>query len=181
MAKTKPPTRQRTSSIVKDSSARSPRAKRKKRAASRKTSTEVEPARGSKRRKRTVKPRVRNHGVNEVLRNALFEDLALAEDEARTSTISALTDAEIPGWVDDPEAIAVLRSSLRSQRHVVALSAFVQEMVHSALHSALVSIDGGSASAEVGRIRMVDESGDSLGEGLHELYVDYLFETSRMS
>jgi hypothetical protein len=139
------------------------------------------PIRGSKRRKRTAPPKVPKRGVNEVLRNALFEDLARAEDEARSGTLATLTDTEIPVWVADREAVTVLRNALRSRKQIDALRAFVDEMVHSALHSALVSIDGGSASAEVGRIRIVDESGNTLGEGLHELFIDYLFETGRMS
>ena len=49
-----------------------------------------------------------------------------------------------------------------------------------ALHSTLVVVDGGTASAEIGRVRLVDEGGEPLGEGLHELFVDHLFDTGRM-
>lgn len=55
----------------------------------------------------------------------------------------------------------------------------VQECVQVAIHSALVAIDGGSASAEVGVVQLVDEEGRSLGEGLHELWVDHLFDPGR--
>jgi hypothetical protein len=206
VARTKRSIRQPATTLFKDSFA-SPRAKRKKRAVKTnsaadrpagtlehtvervtgnarrhdKTSTEVEPPRGGKRRKRTTPPKVPKRGVNEVLRNALFEDLALAEDEARSGTLATFTDTEMPVWVTDRKAVAALRNALRSRKQVDALCTFVGEMVHSALHSALVSIDGGSASAEVGRVRMVDERGVTLGEGLHELFIDYLFETGRLT
>ena len=44
-----------------------------------------------------------------------------------------------------------------------------------------VAIDGGSASAKVGRVHLADERGRPLSDALHEEYVDYLLETGRMS
>jgi hypothetical protein len=115
------------------------------------------------------------------LRRAVFEDLASTEDDASASARSALRDAKIPDWVSGRKAVAILRRSLRSDAQAEALAVFVRELVHSALHSALVTIDGGSASAEVGRVRLVDLRGRSLGDDLHSLYVDYLFDTGRLS
>ena len=83
-------------------------------------------------------------------------------------------------WTDHPEAFERLRSKLRSSEDVEAFSTAVRELVHVALHSALVAIDGGSSSAEVGRVHLVDAHGNSLGDGLHELFVTYLFDTGRM-
>jgi hypothetical protein len=59
------------------------------------------------------------------------------------------------------------------------MATFVKDMVHEAVHSVLVAIDGGSASAEIGRVQLVSETGVPLGDALHEMYVDYLLETGR--
>ena len=117
----------------------------------------------------------------EALRRAFFEDLASAEDDASTCVRAALLDADIPDWVSGREALTILRRSLRSDAQAEALAVFVRELVHSALHSALVTVDGGSASAEVGRVRLVDRRGRSLGDDLHSLYVEDLFDTGRLS
>jgi hypothetical protein len=117
---------------------------------------------------------------NELLR-AFFEDLAGAEDTARAGARSLLEEDEVPIWVHDAEPVRVLRQALTSPEQVDAFSRVATDLVNIALHSALVAIDGGSASAEVGRVQLVDEAGENLGDGLHELYIDYLLETGRMA
>jgi hypothetical protein len=115
------------------------------------------------------------------LQRAFFEDLAQIEDAAMGNAREALSGPEVPAWVENEAAVATLRATLRSRDQVDALATFVKEMVHEAVHSVLVAIDGGSASAEVGRVELVNEAGVPLGDALHELYVDYLLETGRMS
>lgn len=114
------------------------------------------------------------------LRDAFFEDLARIEDDARASARALLTEEAVPLWVAEAGATAALRGALASPELVEAFSTVVKDLVHVALHSALVAIDGGAASAEVGRVQLVDEHGEPLGEGLHESFVDHLFDTGRL-
>lgn len=113
------------------------------------------------------------------LLKAFFEDLAVIRDSAWVSAQAALLD-DGNMWVSDIAAFERLRSTLRSDEDVESFTTAIEEFVHIAIHSVLVAIDGGSASAEVGRVQLVDENAESLGDGLHELFVDYLFETGRM-
>lgn len=117
--------------------------------------------------------------MSEVLRRAFLEDLAAARDWATKSARDSLR-GEFPVWSEHPAAFELLRSKLTSHEDADAFAAAVQDFVHIALHSVLVAVDGGSASAEVGRVRLVDVEGRSLGDGLHELFVEHLFETGRM-
>ena len=113
------------------------------------------------------------------LRTAFFEDLAQARDRANEMAREAVA-GEPPIWADRPEVYERLRACLTSDDDVAAFADAVRECVQVAIHSVLVAIDGGSASAEVGVVQLVDEEGRSLGEGLHELWVDHLFDTGRM-
>jgi len=110
-----------------------------------------------------------------------FEDLAMTVDSARAAVREAVSADDMPIWVDDPRPVDFLRSVIHDSEGIDALVEFVSGRVISALHSALVTIDGGSASAEVGRIALVDDKGESLGEGLHELFIGYLFDTGRLT
>lgn len=118
--------------------------------------------------------------MNERLLHAFFEDLAKSEERAERAALEVVASPEIPIWVENHQAAEVLRGALSAPEHLEALATLVREVVHSALHSALVSIDGGSESAEVGQLDLVDAQGARLGDALHERYVDYLFETGRM-
>ena len=119
--------------------------------------------------------------MSEELRRAFFEDLARIEDEALGDAREALSGPSVPDWVESEAAVTTLRAALTSRDQVDAMATFVKDMVHEAVHSVLVAIDGGSASAEVGRVQLVSENGVPLGDALHEMYVDYLLETGRMS
>ena len=119
--------------------------------------------------------------MSDDLRRALFEDLAQVEDSAMASAREALSGSDVPDWVESEGAVRTLRAALTSRGQIDAMATFVKEMVHQAVHSVLVAIDGGSASAEVGRVQLVSETGVPLGDALHEMYVDYLLETGRMS
>jgi hypothetical protein len=116
----------------------------------------------------------------ESITRAFFEDLARIEDGAISGAREALSGPEVPVWVASEGAVATLRAALTSRDQVDAMATFVRDMVRVALHSVLVAIDGGAASAEVGRLELVDERGKSLGEALHEDYVGYLMDTGRM-
>lgn len=113
------------------------------------------------------------------LRTAFFEDLAQARERAREMAREAMA-GDPPLWADRPEVYERLRACLTTYDDVAAFADAVQECVQVAIHSALVAIDGGSASAEVGVLQLVDEEGRSLGDGLHELWIEHLFDTGRM-
>ena len=121
----------------------------------------------------------KRNGMSDELRRALFEDLAVIRDRSASSAREALS-GEGPVWAERPQAFDRLRALVRSPEDVGAFASAVEEFVHVALHSTLVVIDGGTASAEIGRVRLVDEGGEPLGEGLHELFVDHLFDTGRV-
>lgn len=115
---------------------------------------------------------------DDVLR-AVFEDLAVTRDHAAKSAASVLS-GEIPMWVNNVEALELLRAALHTPEQVAAFAATVELLVDTALHSVLVTLDGGSASAEVGRVYLVDEDGAHAPDGLHEFFVDHLFDSGRL-
>ena len=117
--------------------------------------------------------------MNNELRRAVLEDLALVRDRSWSLARDALVNDSLV-WTNCPDAFERLRSLVRSPDDVDSFATAVQEFVHVALHSMLVIVDGGTASAEVGRISLVDETGESLGDGLHEVFVEHLFETERL-
>ena len=117
--------------------------------------------------------------MNDALRRAVLEDLAVIRDQARNSALDTFSGGA-PAWPEHREAFERIRALLDSDDDVDALATVIQEFVHVALHSVLVTIDGGTASAEVGRVDLVDPEGETLGDGLHELFVDHLFDTGRM-
>ncbi len=97
------------------------------------------------------------------MRLPFFEDFASSVDSTRHGVCEVMTASELPIWVNDARAAEFLRSVLRDPEDVEKLAEFVVGFVTTALHSALVTIDGGSASAAVGRVELVDEAGESLG------------------
>lgn len=111
---------------------------------------------------------------------AFLEDLAQSEDWSRERARALMADNR-PVMTVDSESVEILRRSLSSDQEADAFARVVTDFVHIALHSALVAIDGGCASAEVGSLELVEVGGDTLPGGLHELYVDHLFDTGRMT
>jgi hypothetical protein len=119
--------------------------------------------------------------MSKKLRRAFFEDLGQVEDSALADTREAIASPDVPVWVESPAAVTILRKAISTPDQIDALATFVRDMVHVAVHSVLVAIDGGAASAEIGRVRLVDKRGVSLGKDLHQLYVDHLMDTSRIA
>lgn len=117
--------------------------------------------------------------MSDELRRAFFEDLAVIRDRSASSAREALA-GDGPVWAEHPHAFDRLRLRVRSPEDIEAFATAVEEFVHVALHSALVVVGGGAASAEVGRVRLVGEDGEPLGEGLVELFVDHLFASGRL-
>lgn len=114
-------------------------------------------------------------------RTALFEDLAnAAEGIARTTTRDWLATGT-PDWLDreDHEARERLAKALDSEDLQAALERVLIEDMWTLLHSVFVAIEGGTSAAEVVSLDLVDDKNVSLGPGLNERFVGYLFETGR--
>ena len=115
-------------------------------------------------------------------KNELFADLVACIDSWSDAATKALTsdDDDATIWVDRRLAFAKLRAALVS--HGVP-AAVVQEVLTECFegiaHSFLCILDGATALSDTGRIYAVDEDGCSLGDGLHEDFVDYLFNQDR--
>lgn len=77
-------------------------------------------------------------------------------------------------WTDDEEGFRQFADLVTGSQNVDQLRALVRHLLEGCVHSLLATIDGASQSAEIGRIHLVGPDGSSLGEGLHELFTDYL-------
>lgn len=86
-------------------------------------------------------------------------------------------DASSP-WMEDREPFALLHAALEG--NVADLRPVLAEGMRGLINGVLTTIDGGTASAEVGRVELTDVDGHVLAEGLHERFVDYLFDSGRL-
>ncbi len=110
---------------------------------------------------------------------AFFEDLARALDywvDAVATTVESPQDSS--RWMEDMAPYQRLSEALGGR--TVELRLALEEGMRGLLLSALVIVDGGTASAEIGRVHLTDTEGHELAEGLHELFVDHLIETGRL-
>ncbi|MEZ0076121.1 hypothetical protein [Planotetraspora sp. GP83] len=105
----------------------------------------------------------------EIIR-AVFEDWAVALN----STVEALTSQILTGRhgvQPDP----VEPGNAERKLHKV-----IRHELTSMIHSYCVTINGGSVSAETGRVYLIDENGtDHTGLGLHGEFFGYLDSTGR--
>lgn len=112
----------------------------------------------------------------------IFEDTALALESWTKAATSGLTaaDADLI-WTNEEESFVKIRTALTA--HGVEASA-VQKMLEECFRGLAVTfftmLDGGTSSAGKGRVYLVDERGNRLGEGLHDEFVSYLIATGRM-
>lgn len=112
----------------------------------------------------------------------VFEDIAVSLDYWADAASDALTklDADLT-WVEDPGPYQRIREAL-SNAGVGgdAVRMVFAECIRGFAVSILSTIDGGTVLAEKGRISLVNEDGESLGEGLHDDFVGHLFDTDRL-
>src|SRR5687767_2569157 len=112
---------------------------------------------------------------------AFFKDLARSLDGAVDDVRDALAGAVPDGSEDLAAEFAVLAGQLDDLGRSAVVS-IVRDAVTTALHSAMVAIDGGSSSAETVVLELVKaDDGEPLAPsgGYHELFVEHLFETGR--
>jgi hypothetical protein len=117
--------------------------------------------------------------MNDQILSAVFEDLARAMDYW-VDTVARTVESpdESSPWMDDRAPFERLSESLGGRTD--DLRPVLAEAMRGLLNSVLTTLDGGTASAEIDRIQLVDSSGQVLAEGLHELFVNHLFETGRL-
>lgn len=117
--------------------------------------------------------------MNQQLLTAFFEDLASAMDFWVDTVAKTVEDSDASApWIEEREPFDRLHAALGDRAEY--LRPVLAEGMRGLLNSVLTTIDGGTASAEVGRIELTDAEGEILAAGLHELFVDHLFDTGRL-
>ncbi|WP_136520614.1 hypothetical protein [Cellulomonas telluris] len=117
-------------------------------------------------------------GADSRLLAAFLEDLARAADGRVDTVVRGVTSPDDGPWMDDPGPYRRLGEALDGRTE--DLRAVLAEAARGLLHSALAAVDGATASAEVGRVHLVDSDGRELAEVLHEAFVQHLAETGRL-
>lgn len=117
--------------------------------------------------------------MKEQLRTAFFEDLARAMDYWVDTVAKTVEDPDASGtWMEERGPFERLHEVLGDRAEY--LRPVLAEGMRGLLNSVLTTIDGGTASAEVGVIELTNAEGEVLGVGLHELFVDHVFHTGRL-
>lgn len=116
------------------------------------------------------------------IRDRFFEDLATALDSWVESAVASTTDPEVDLlWTERPESFKALQEAFaQSGVSKDDVREVFFECLNGLANSTLTIIDGGTALAEEARIRLVDDNGDSLGEGLHDDFALHLLNTGRL-
>ena len=112
----------------------------------------------------------------------LFEDMATTLDSWSAASTSALAnpDADLT-WADQENAFIRLRTVLLEAGVCeTEIANVLSECFRGIAVSFLAILDGGTKLAEDGRVYVVDQDGNRLGEGLHDEFVSYLIESGRM-
>lgn len=113
----------------------------------------------------------------------LFEDVSQALDTWVSTATDSLTkqDAQL-AWTDDAAPYRAISEALTSAGVASdAVRAVLSESMRGLAHSIFVVLDGGTSLAEHGRLHVVDEQRQSIGEGLHEGFVAHLLRSGRLT
>jgi hypothetical protein len=112
------------------------------------------------------------------LREAFFRDLARHLVLWRDSLVEAIANPASAGWSENGQAAERLHAKGFTEEELGDLRRLSDECFRGILHSTLVTIDGGSALADVGNLALVNATtGEVLSEGgLHEEFAEYLAE-----
>ena len=113
----------------------------------------------------------------------VFEDVAVALESWSVAAAEATTVAgKNLQWVENEEPYRAMREALQAANvDASTVKAVFSECLRGLAVSLLTVLDGGTAAAEKGRVSLVDERGQRLGEGLHDEFVAYLMETGRLA
>jgi|GEM_PF-1181349 len=107
-----------------------------------------------------------------------FEDMANAIDSWTDAATKAVTE-QISGltWGANKDSFKHIRQVLLSHdvpKEVV--EEMFSECFQGLAHSFLCTLDGATALSDTGRIYVVDEDGNELGDGLHGDFAEYFFD-----
>ncbi|NMG72979.1 hypothetical protein [Parazoarcus communis] len=111
-----------------------------------------------------------------------LEEIAVSIDYWVDTVAEAMTDLSADLiWVDEQEPYQRLQKVFEnSELNNDDLKKVIAECLRGFTVSVLTAIDGGTALAEKGRVYLVDDAGNNLGEGLHDDFVSHLLETGRL-
>ena len=117
-----------------------------------------------------------------VTKAEFFEDLSVEMDwwvnTMSGSLVNPLADLT---WVSNEDVFrAIQRALAGTDVKPDYVETALRECLHGFANSILTAIDGGTALAEKGRVYLLDEDGNCLGEGLHEDFGLHLMETGRL-
>lgn len=117
-----------------------------------------------------------------VEKSDFFHDLAAALDAWSQASTDALTTNKAGlQWIEGKDSCSRMREALeKAGVESSAVYAVLDECFRGLLVSVLSIIDGATEMAEKGRVHLVNEDDESLGEGLHQEFVNYLFDTGRL-
>jgi len=112
----------------------------------------------------------------------LFEDIAISMD----SWAQAVSDAMIEPntdlvWVEEQNIYRKFQCAFAGTDITRDdIKKVLAECLRGFAVSILTAIDGGTALSEKGRLYLVDEDGNRLGEGLHDDFMSHLLNTKRL-
>lgn len=115
-------------------------------------------------------------------KNDFFEDMAIVLKSWINSSSEAITDeyADLI-WADGEESFRRIRDVLSENgADKTDVEQVFSECLRGLAVSFLTVLDGGTALAEKGRVYLVDEDGNRLGEGLHDDFFSHLLEAGRL-
>lgn len=117
-----------------------------------------------------------------VTKSDLFEDIAVSMDSWTEAVADALTKPSANlVWAESQEPYQRLQHAFASASvDGEDIKAVLTECLRGFAISILTAMDGGTALAEKGRIYLVDEDDERLGEGLHDDFVSHLLDTGRL-
>ncbi|ANH67151.1 hypothetical protein ABE85_05420 [Mitsuaria sp. 7] len=107
--------------------------------------------------------------------SAFLAQLAVAKNSWLTAAQRALASEQgTEPWSETAEAWARLRSRLCTAEDQAAWATVIDELLGGLLHSALVTLDGGSALAETTLLSIEDSDGHQFKTHLHEYWPEAL-------
>lgn len=109
-----------------------------------------------------------------------FSDLSDSLNYWNKVTTSSVTDqtADLM-WVNNAAAFKRLQSVLADKGLEEDISIILKESMQGLAHSFLCILDGATKLSEKGRVYLVDQCDNKLGEGLHEEFAEFLYDQSQ--
>lgn len=111
-----------------------------------------------------------------------FEDIAISMDSWVDAASNALVDPQADLiWVEDQKPYRMIQESLvNAGVGEEQVKQIIAECLRGFAVSILTALDGGTELAQKGRIYLINESGEVLGDDLHDGYVSHLFDSGRL-